>query len=218
VTPDTLPETYSKMQLSHKPSIASLTSERIPWPLLPILSRILLVLFRTSPRRAHLPPRLQLRLILSFHLLGPSPIFNALIPDLFAALEHIPALAVLEEGLHLLERAAGGFRVHENDEGDAEDVESAKKQKRAVADGLEEEGGDHRDDAVANGPTDHGPGPSFGTDVQRKDFRGIKPRRCKPSRTKSSSIQECHSSDAGTETFLARSWLLSEHVEYSSDE
>ena len=131
------------------------------------------------------------------HLLGPAPIVDIHIPNVVARFEHIPAAAVLEEGIHLLQRAARRLRVHEYDEGDAEDIEPEEQQQRAVADRLEQERRDHGDDAVADRPAHHGPCSTFCPHVQGEDFGRIQPRGRQPGRAKGACVEEDHGGDTG---------------------
>lgn len=152
-------------------------------------------------------------MFLTIHLFHPSPIIDPLIPNVMAGFEHIPRITVLEKGIHLLQASARGFRIHEDDEGDAEDVEPEEEEEGAVADGLEEEGGDHGDDAIADGPADNGPGATLCAHIQWEDFGWVKPRGCEPGSTEGCGIQEGESGDAGPKRALAGSIDLSVLIE-----
>ena len=182
---------------SHQPGVARLPPEGVGRPLLPGLPRILFVLLGHPDCTAQPPSLLQFLLVLRMQLLGPSPIIDLKFPDVVARLEDVPAAAVLEEGVHLLEGSPGRLGVHEDDEGQAEDVEPEQEQECTVADGLEQEGGDHRDDAVADGPANHGPGATFRPDVQGEDLGGVEPRGGEPGGAKSGGVEERHGGNGG---------------------
>ena len=135
-----------------------------------------------------------------------------------ARLEDVPAAAVLEEGVHLLEGAPRRLGVHEDDEGQAEDVEPEQEQQRAVADRLEQEGRDHRDHAVADRPADHGPGAPFGADVQREDLGGVEPGGGEPGGAKGGGVEERHGGDGGAVCALVGPFHLGVFVEDTGDE
>lgn len=83
---------------------------------------------------------------------------------------------------------------------------------------MEEEGGDHCDDAVADGPANNGPGATFCADVEREDFRGIEPGGGEPGGAEGGRVEECESCDAGTEGALVRALDLGVFVEDAGDE
>lgn len=157
-------------------------------------------------------------MILTIHLLCPSPIINTLISNIMAGLEHIPRTAVLEKRIHLLQASPCSFGIEEDDEGDAEDIQPKEEEESAVADGLEEEGRDHGDDPVADGPAHHRPGATFCSHVQWKDFRWVKPRGCEPGCTESRGVEEGESGHAGAEGALVGPFDLSVLIEYAGNE
>ena len=125
---------------------------------------------------------------------------------------------LLEKSVHLLQAAPRRFRVQEDNEGDAEDVEAEEEEEGAVADGLEEEGGDHGDDAVANGPADDGPGAAFGADVEREDFCRVEPGGREPGGAEGGGVEEGEGGDAGAEGALLWAFDLGVFVEDAGDE
>lgn len=133
-------------------------------------------------------------------------------------LENIPAATMLEEGIHLLQGAPRGFRVHEYDERDAEDVEAEEEEEGAVADGLEEERGDHGDDAVADRPADYRPCSPLGANVEGEDFGGVEPGGCEPGGAEGGGVEEGEGCDAGAEGALVRAFDLGVFVEDAGDE
>ena len=94
-------------------------------------------------------------IIIASEFLRPAPVLDALLSDILASLEDIPALAVLEERVHALEGPPGSLGVEEDDKGDDEDVEAEEQEQRAVSDRHKQEGRNHRHDTVANRPTDY---------------------------------------------------------------
>ena len=83
---------------------------------------------------------------------------------------------------------------------------------------MEEEWGDHSDDAVANRPADNGPGATFGADVEREDLGGVEPWSGEPGGAEGGGVEEGHGGDAGAVGFLAGSWRIGEFVEDTRDE
>ena len=83
---------------------------------------------------------------------------------------------------------------------------------------MEQKGGDHRDDAVADGPADHGPGPTFRTDVQGEDLGGVEPRGGEPRGAKGGGVEERHGGDGGTVRALVGAFNLGVFVEDAGDE
>ena len=152
------------------------------------------------------------------HLLRPHPILDPLLPDLPTALVHVPAMPVLEKRIHLLQRPTSRLRVHEDHERDAEDVEPEQQEERPVANGLEEEGRDHGDDAVADGPPDDGPRAAFGAYVQREDLGGVEPGGGEPCGAERGRVEEGEGGDGGAVFFLVGPVDLGVFVEDASDE
>lgn len=202
----------------HEPSIRRFAPEGIHRPLLPALLRVFLVLFRSANCRTHSPSRLELLLFFGVHFLRPSPVVDALIPDIVTSFEDILAITMLEVCIHLFQRSSSSFRIQQYDERNAEDVESKEQKERAVADRLEQEGRDHRDDAITDRPANNGPCTALGTNIERKDLGWVKPWGCQPSSTENGGVEEGEGRHPCSVLSLMGSLDLRKLIENTGDE
>lgn len=74
-----------------------------------------------------LPARLDFVLIFGMQFLCPPLVIDALITDVMTGFEDVPTAATFEKGVHLFQGSSSCFRVHQDDEGETDNVEDEKE-------------------------------------------------------------------------------------------
>lgn len=101
-----------------------------------------------------------------------------------------------EEEVHFFQGALVGLRVEAVDHGQGDDVGDAEDVVSLLLEGLEDDGQDECEPAVANGPANNTPGVALGADLERENLGGVEPWYCEPGRTEGCCEEEDHSHGA----------------------
>ena len=105
----------------------------------------------------------------------------------------VPDAVGREEKVHLLKSALVGFRVQSPHHGDGDDVAGAEDVVGLFAERFEHNGAEETQPSVADGPADHTPGVTLGSDFQGEDLCRVQPWDGKPGGAEDESEDVDHS-------------------------
>ena len=102
-----------------------------------------------------------------------------------------------EDQVHLLKSTLVGFGVEAVDHGQGDDVGDAEDVVGLFAESLEDDGQHESEPAIADGPANHTPGVTLGTNLEWEDLSRVEPWHSEPGGTEGGCEKEDHSDGSG---------------------
>ena len=116
----------------------------------------------------------------------------------------VPRAVSSEEKVHLLKSALVGLGVQGPDHGKSNEIGGGKDIVCLFVKGLEHNRAEEGEPSIPQGPANHTPGITLGTDLKREDLSRIQPRDCEPGSTEGGCKEEDHSDSTGRQRLGGR--------------